>query len=515
MMRSVREQSGTISLSGAEGVRAEPRRRGRAIAAAVFVCILALSWLSFQIPKGTLVATDELKTAERSREMLSAGPWLLFFNFEPSFEKPPLQYWLTSLTLPCFENPSVAVRIWPLIYAALTTVVLAWLVIVIEPERPWLAPLSVAVLFSCPLFATEATRGLLDIGLAFFTTTTILFSEVARKRPAWWLGAAASCWLGSLQKIPVPFVVWLLILAARATSRAERPKLKSWWLGFSLLLAVIAMSAWWLLQLIRYHMPFWSVFHEEVVVWLGPAGVGTRPYFEIPIRMIINGGLCGLLALLAPFAVLFSRKGTMSTAVRELALVSVIAIATLIASNFRHVRYVIPIVPVLCLLIAFVFYWLLERVRWGRALTIASLIVLLGAGLIETKIQIDHLEGKDDRNDRINALIPALTVPKDVTDEKTIAEELGTLQQSGTRVVLVKANNSGTDLLWNSFYLFHGKLRSAVSKYTVDEIRANPPPPPLIGACVSRDLPILQQLYPTLHVALVRANFVCWEVVTQ
>lgn len=490
-------------------------RRSRAIASAALVCILALSWLSFEIPKGTLVSTDELKTAERSREMLSTGPWLVVFNFEPSFEKPPLQYWLTSLTLPRFENPSLAVRIWSMIYAALTAAVLACLILAIEPDWPWLVPLSVAVLFCCPLFATQATRGLLDIGLAFFTTTTILFSELARKRPAWWLAVAAGCWLGSLQKIPLPFVVWLLILAVRATSRVERPGLKSWWLGFSLLLAVVLMSVWPLIQLVNYHMPWRSVFHEEVIVFLGPAGLGTRPYFEIPIRMIVNGGLCGLLALLAPFAILFSRKRTMSSALRELALVSVIAIAMLIASNFRHVRYVIPIVPVLCLLIAFIFYWVLERVRWGRALTIASVIVLLVAGLIQTKIQIDHLDGKDDRNDRINALIPALSVPKDVTDEKAIAENVGRLQQSGTRIVLVKANNSGTDLLWNSFYLFHGKLRSPVSKYTVDEIRANPPQPPLIGVCVARDLPFVQQLYPALQVQLVRAQFVCWRVPVQ
>lgn len=492
-----------------------PARRGRALAVAALVCILAFSWLSFEIPKGTLVATDELKTAERSREMLSTGPWMIFFNFEPSFEKPPLQYWLTALTLPRFENPSVAVRIWSVIYAALTAILLAWLVIVIEPGEPWLVPLSVAVLLSCPLFATQATRGLLDIGLAFFTTATVLFSQVARKRPIWWLGAAASCWLGSLQKIPLPFVVWLLILGLRATSRVERPKLKSGWLGLSLLLAVIAMSAWWLLQLIKYHMPFSSVFHEEVIVWLGPAGVGTRPYFEIPIRMIINGGLSGLLALIAPFVILFSRRATISPTIRELALVGLIGIAMLIVSNFRHFRYVIPIVPVLCLLIAFVFYRLLERGRGGRVLSIAVLILLFVAGMVETKIEIDHLEGKDDRNDRINTLIPALIVPKDMTDEKAIAEKVGALQRAGTKIVLVKSKKAGADLLWDSFYLFHGNLRSHVSKYTVDEIRADPPQPPLIGVCVVRDLPVLQQLYSNLRTELVRAQFVCWEVPAQ
>lgn len=487
-------------------------KRGSAIAMASLVLAVVLGWLSLEIPKGTLVATDELLTAERTREILLSGPWLVHFNFHPSFEKPPLQYWLTSLTLPRFENPSSAVRIWPLIYAALTTILLAALVSVIEPDRPWLVPLTVAILLSCPLFSTQATRGLLDIGLAFFTTATILCSELARKRPVWWLAAAACCWLGSLQKNPLPFLIWILILAVRATSPAERSKLKNRWLGLGLVLAVVSMSAWPLLQLIKYHMPWWSVFHEEVIVWLGPAGLGAKPYFEIPVRMSINGGLCGLLMLLAPFAILFSRKET--PAVRELAVVSLIAIALAILANFRHVRYVIPIVPVLCFLIGLVLHRLLES-RRAHSVTIAALVVLLGAGFIETKIEINHLEGKDDRNDPINALIPALTVPKDVTDEKLIAERLGALQQDGTKIVLVKAIKPGADLLWDSFYLFHGKLRSPVAKYTTDEIHANPPQPPLIGACVARDLPLLQQLYPNLQVDLTRARFVCWQVAAQ
>jgi hypothetical protein len=259
-------------------------------------------------------------------------------------------------------------------------------------------------------------------------------------------------------------------------------------------------------------MPWWSVFHEEVIVSLGPARFGARPYLEIPLLMIINGGLSGLFALLSPVVILLSRKETDPPAIRAIALVSLVMIALAIVSNFRHVRYIIPILPVLCFLIALVFYRFLERPQPIHALTIAALAVLLVAGVIETKIEIDHLEGKDDRNDRINTLIPALTVPKDVTDEKLIAEKLGTLQSDGTKIVLVKAIKPGADLLWDSFYLFHGHLRSPVTKYTVDKIRANPPQPPLIGACVARDLPVLQQLYPNLRAELVRAQFVCWEV---
>jgi 4-amino-4-deoxy-L-arabinose transferase-like glycosyltransferase len=436
------------------------RRRVRAVGVAFLIIFAFTTWLALEIPKGTLTATDELLTAERSREMLSTQPWVVHFNFQRSFEKPPLQYWLTSLSLPRLHNPSVAVRIWPLFYGTLTAIALGWLVLLVEPRRPWLVPLSVAVLASFPLFSTQATRGLLDIGLAFFTTMAIVFAELARRRPSWWLAVAAVCWLGSLQKVPLPFLVWVIIVLVRLMSRDERAGLRSGrnWLIGSMILAIAAMSIWPLIQVVKYRMSVMSVFNDEVVVWLGPTELGARPYFEIPLRMVINGGLCGLLGLLAPFVILFSRKEKTLPAGREIAVVSLAVIGLAIVSNFRHVRYVIPVVPVLCFLVALVFYWFLERGPAVRRRTVAALAVLLFAGFAEAKIQIDHLEGKDDRGDKINAWIPALIVPRDVTDEKLIAEKLGTLQGDGMKIVLVKAKKPGADLLWDSFYLFTGSF---------------------------------------------------------
>src|SRR5437879_11282108 len=166
------------------------RQRAQAVAVTGFIILAFAVWLGLEAPRGIMSGTDELLTAERTREMLMTEPWVVYYNFERSFEKPPLQYWLTSLTLPRFENRAVAVRIWPLVYASLTAIVLGWLAFLVHPTRPWLIAISVAMLVSCPLFSTEASRGMLDIGLTFFTTLAIVFSELARKRPSWWLAVA-------------------------------------------------------------------------------------------------------------------------------------------------------------------------------------------------------------------------------------------------------------------------------------------------------------------------------------
>lgn len=454
-------------------------------------------WLALEAPHGTMWGTDELLTAERSREMLITGErGVIHFNFHRSFEKPPLQYWLTSFTLPRFQNPAVAVRIWPLLYAVLTAGALAWLIFLIKPEDPLLIPLSVAILASSPLFSTESARGLLDIGLAFFTILTIVFAELARKQPIWWLAVAIACWLGSLQKMPVPFLVWMLILVVRLANAEERANLRRGlsWLVPSLLLSIGLMSIWLLLQIFKYDMQVGREYQTEVVEWLGPDQLGRRPYFEIPISLSLHpGGLCGFLSLIALFVVLFSKKNRPSRKVMEIAVITLGFLVLTIVSNFRHIRYVIPIVPPLCFLLALVLYRFLKRTGPVRTVAIVAVIVLLIAGFVHANIHLGIRR-------------------RDVADEKAIAEKLGELQQPGTSIVLIKAIIPGHDLMWDSFYLFHGNLRFPTTKLTVDEIRANPPKPPLIGACIDRDFPVVKELYPNVQIVLTRAQFICWGV---
>jgi 4-amino-4-deoxy-L-arabinose transferase-like glycosyltransferase len=471
------------------------RERIRVVGVASLIVLAFAVWLGSEAPRGIVFGTDELLTAERSREMLMTEPWVVHYNFERSFEKPPLQYWLISLTLPRFDNRAIAVRIWPLVYGVLTAAALAWLAFLVRPDEPWLIPLAIALLISAPLFSAECARGLLDIGLAFFTVLTMVFAELARRNPKWWLAAAIACWLGSLQKTPLPFLIWVLILIVRLTNRDERANLRKviGWLVGSLVLALALMSLWPLLQLLKYQMPVFSVFHEEVVVWLGPTELGRRPYFEIPIAMSRIGGLCGFLSLLALFVILFSRKERPAAPVREIALVCLALIALLIVTNFRSVRYVTPIVPALSLLLALVFIRFLKQKTPVRNRAIVALAVALVAGFVQAEIKIASRH-------------------KNADDEKLVAEKLGELQQPGAKTILIKAVETGTDLMWDSFYLFHGKFRFPVTKLTVDEIRSNPPKPPVVGACVVRDFPVVKELYPNAQVQLARAQFVCWQV---
>jgi 4-amino-4-deoxy-L-arabinose transferase-like glycosyltransferase len=465
----------------------------RALVAAATIIFCVLFWLGLEIPKGMLTHTDELLTAERSREILLVGPWVMHYNFRRSFEKPPLQYWLTAWTLGHFANRTLAVRIWPFLYGCFTLIAVGWLTFLVESRRPWLIPLSVAMVASSPLFSPEASRGFLDMGLTFFTTMVIVFAQVARKQPAWWLAVGVMCWLGSLQKIPLPFFVWLVIVFVRMVNPAERSRLKASWLIPALLLAVAAMSIWPLVQILRYQMNPLALFHQQVVVWTGSTGIGNRPYLAILFGLSTLGGACGLISFFAAFAVLFSKKERPSAGVREIAIVSLAVIALAVVTNFRGVRYIVPVIPCLCFLLALLFYRFLEQGLIVRRRAAMILVLLLAADFVHSAITIKHRR-------------------KDVADEKFMAERLGTLQQSGTKTLLINAEEPGKGLWWYSFYLFHGNLRFPVEPLTTDQLRRDPPKPPLVGVCVTNDLPVVREAYPNVQVELAQARFICWRV---
>jgi hypothetical protein len=238
------------------------------------------------------------------------------------------------------------------------------------------------------------------------------------------------------------------------------------------------------------------LFHDEVTVWIGPDNLGARPYFAVLYGLSTIGGVCGLLSFLAALVVLISKKYRTSLAIREITVITLALIGLTIVSNFRGVRYIVPVVPCLCFLLALVFYRFLQKPRATRPVSVMVLIGLLTAGFIQTTIQITQAR-------------------KNAEDEKLVAEKLGSIQSPGIRTLLIRRDEkSATDLLWESFYLFHGNCQFPIRSLTPDQFRRRHIPPPLIGVCPARDFPLLQQLYPAVQVELARAQLICWKVPT-
>ncbi len=463
------------------------------IAAMALLIGCVISWLSLEISKGLLTNTDELLTAERSREMLLLGRSSVHLNFELSFAKPPLQYWLTTLTMSKIDNREVAVRIWPLIFGGLTACALGWLAFLLDRNRPWLILVSVALLVSCPLFLTETSRALLDSGLMFFTTLTIIFAQLARKQPVWWLAVAAACWLSTLQKIPLGYLIWLLVLITRLASARERAALRSAWLVAAILLSILAAAIWPLIQLTRYHCSIADAFGiREDPVLTGPSRLGQRPYLEIPLHlsMLWLGG--GAFALLAPVVVLFLKKGRAQAAVAELSVLSLGVIVLAVLFNFRSARYILPIIPSLCLLLALVLLWLIEPRSAVRMAALTAALLFFAIGLVQAHIQIDNRR-------------------ENVSDNLRIAEELGARQEAGIQILVIRPE-TGREVLYQLFYLFYGNLRFPLTKLSSQELGKALPSVPAMGVCAARDLPLLREKYGDVIIQRQCGEVIFWRV---
>ena len=456
--------------------------------AAVLLIVCVFIWLGFEIQKGRLTNTDELVTAERSREMLLTHQWIVQFNFRPSLEKPPLQYWLTTLTLPRMGQREAAVRIWPVVFGGLTALALMWLAFLMGRDRSWLAGLSVAVLVSSPFFLFEVSRALLDSGLMLFVTLAIIFAQLARKHAAWWLAVAIACGLGTLQKIPLGFLIWLIILIVRFRSANERAGLRSWWLLAAILLGAATIAIWPLFELWKFHASLADILRlREAIILTGPTRLGERPYLEIPMRLAMFWPVGGF-ALLAAVWVLFSKRA--QTEMREISIVCLAVIVLAIVFNFRSARYMVPLIPCLCLLLAVAFFWLFEKHGPVRVTTIIAALSLFIAGFVQAKLMINHRR-------------------KEPSDQIEIAQQLGSLQRPDTHTLIVRL--SGGSVLYDSFYLFYGDLHFPVTRLSPDQLSLASPPRPAIGVCAAENLPLVRQKYGDVDVALQRGDFICWR----
>lgn len=206
-------------------------------AAAVLACYLVF------LDRG-LNEPDEGRYAEIGREMALGGDWFTpHLNGIPHFQKPPLLYWLTALSIKAFGAHAWAARL-PSVLAALGTLALTgWLARMLlgaQSRRPAMLALAASAgFFALARLLTP------DMLLTFWITAAV--ACVARRYSggggAWGWAFFAAMGMGFMTKGPMALVVPLsATLAMRAaTPRESRPPLP--WIG-GLVLA-LALGLWW------------------------------------------------------------------------------------------------------------------------------------------------------------------------------------------------------------------------------------------------------------------------------
>lgn len=542
-----------------------PRRRRRrppvpgAVVGCVLLALLLGAALWPTLGAGHLTNTDELFTAERAREMNLPGgdPWTVRENFVVTFRKPPLQYWLTAASLRLFggADPERAARLPSLLYAVGTAVLTGALAHALpvpvtrrrSPPAAWgVAVLATAIFVTSPMILPGAGHARLDLGLAFWTSLTLLAAlRAGGKSPPWsghvdngekgrwwWLVAGAAAALGAWQKAAPLATAALLVVAALRVGflppggGQPRRVVVTPWMIAGLTLALAGTAAWPLLQAVRHGMPAADAFAlREAAELTGAERLGARAPLAIFDRLAWRWWW-GAFALLA--AVFTLGRGVRGASWRggrrgraalgpaaELAAVCLLTVVVATVVGFRSARYVVPVVPGLCALAAVVIGqtatmagrrfsptrpgWPSWRPTVAAALT-TGLFVAVTPGAFR-KVADRDPEAPDQ-----------FAFARTLGAERTPGEEIWLLRGATDRV-----EDTPGGVLPDGFYLFYGDLREPVRGLSRVDLAAMAAPGAgrVAGVCRAEDFSQVTNRLPGAEIMETRGGLVRWRWVEQ
>lgn len=355
-----------------------------------------------------LVDPDESRYVQIALEMLQTGDFVVpRLQGEPYLDKPPLLYWVTAGSIWLFGPSELAARLPAALAAILTTLSTYLLGALLVGRR---AAFCGAMMLLLSLgFVLSGRFVIMDGPLTLFTTVSLLslFLAVrgARVRTAWWLVGTVACGLGVLTKGPVALVVTVPPLAGLlGLDRARaRVRLRHW---FAFALPILAMTAPWFVLTALRQEGFASYFfwRHHVVRFVSEFGHGAPAWFYLPVLLI---GMFPSSLLAGPtLDFLMGRRGELrALRTRELGALTLAVVWILIffsASRCKLPTYVLPAVPLLCLVQGCMLHQLLAgryaRATWARLaqrlpVHAVELAVTIAAGLAVADLVLEPDRG--------------------------------------------------------------------------------------------------------------------------
>jgi 4-amino-4-deoxy-L-arabinose transferase-like glycosyltransferase len=364
-------------------------RRALVIAAGIWLALLALT------PWTTLWDRDEPRFAQAAVEMLRTGDYLVpTFNGEVRAQKPPLIYWLMTLSMRVLGPTEFAARFWS--PAAMAIAALATFAI---GRRLWSAAVghrAMLVLALTPLTILEGVAATTDaVLLATLTCAVACGLRILheRSRPLDVLGLGAALGAGLLVKGPLAAVIVLPVLAAAAIRLRREDGRLFLPLTAAALGGGLIYFAWLLPATMATDGLIASrgLVRENLGRFLtAMEGHGT-PLVLAPFyypAVIAIGFLPWTRSLVGAFRLV--REAPAPDVARPLlaawALVPVV-VFTIAATKLPH--YILPIWPALALAVA-VSFNASESVRWPRLAThalVTAVVLLVAVGLVAPVVE--------------------------------------------------------------------------------------------------------------------------------
>ncbi len=354
-----------------------------AITMAFILLLIGAVFLSKDLGSGEQLFGDSYLTLERSHGFQKYDDWFSVYSaHHPSFQKPPLQYWLTAFGSMLGLSDLLSLRLPSLIFFLGLAITSGFVSYLLSNHNPWTVPATV-LLMGCSLLLIKLSRsGLLDTGMGFFIMISLLTFFYAKENSKSWILCGLFSGLGAMQKVPVAFIyiaIMLFILRKRDGyyQWSSLRKNKDFNRGLSLSIALFLF--WPIVQTFRYGIDYInSAIGIEMVQRFTPLGekkiatINFLSWLRWPHWLWKDLHVIGVIAIACVILVLFCHRLRHNHRLFALSIIIVIvAVAFSLATGKVYDRHIVVLTPLLVCVTVVV---LSRFISWKPGIFIISMI---------------------------------------------------------------------------------------------------------------------------------------------
>ncbi len=221
---------------------------------------------------------DDAYYAQKAKEILGSGSfWIINHSGTPTFDNPPLPFWLTALAFSIFGISSYSAIFSSALFATGIVLITYRLSLLLYKDN-WIAFTSAFVLLFPGMFVDSSRRGMVDIPVAFFVTLAFYAFFKARDIKPWYLvfglaTAGAILSKSVLGLFPLTIVGVFLIF-----SRQWKEIINPWFLSGCMIALLLGFS-WHIINWHHHGQGFINAHFGSLIINRSYGGVKETFYF--------------------------------------------------------------------------------------------------------------------------------------------------------------------------------------------------------------------------------------------
>ena len=218
------------------------------------VFLSLLIFLGRQLDTG-ITNFDDAFYAQKAKEIYKSGNlWTVTLAGNPSWENPPLPFWLMALAYSLFGVSSYSSVFFSAIFA-MGIVILTYQLAEYLYKDSWISFVASLILIFPGIFIDSSRRAMVDIPLAFFVTLAIFSFLKTKKQKSWYLIFGVATAGGILSKSVLGIFPLAIVFFYLVFSRQWKEMLNPFFLA-GILIALGVGFSWHIINWVRFGQSF-------------------------------------------------------------------------------------------------------------------------------------------------------------------------------------------------------------------------------------------------------------------